>query len=513
MTFQLYNTLSRKAEPLAPAVPGKVRLYCCGPTVYDVPHAGHARVAVVFDVLVRTLRQRGLEVTYVRNITDVEDKILKRAKENGETPVQLSERMTAVYREDMGALGCGSPDREPRVSEFIPQIIGLIQEIIAREAAYVVDMPGGTRDVYYSVRGFPGYGKLSRRKLDELVAGARVEADEANKRDPLDFALWKGASRDEWGWDSPWGWGRPGWHIECSAMSLECLGHGFEIHGGGMDLIFPHHENEIAQSEAARPDAGPMARLWMHNGFVNVDKEKMSKSLGNFVTVRDVLARNDPEALRWFLISVHYRGPIQFDTDVRPDGRVIFPGVDEAERRVDYLYSTRERLRALAASGGAGQAKSDEGLAALRAAAAESTHRADRALDDDLNTPVAVAELGEIAKLANELCDGAAKRMKDPAHRAAAAAAAAAIEQSMKHVTDQLGVLGATHADYIARTRSQRLKLRGLEIADIERRVAARIAARTAKDFAEADRIRNALSELGISLHDGPGGTTWTISV
>src|SRR5690349_21060181 len=261
MEIRLYNTLTRSTEALVSATPGKVRVYCCGPTVYDVPHAGHARSAVAFDVLVRVLRANGLEGTHVRNVTDVDDKILTRAKENGESPLDLSRRMTAIYREDMGAIGCGSPDHEPRVSDHVPQIVQLIQKLVAQGAAYEVEMPSGTRDVYFSVRKFPGYGKLSRRKIDELVAGARVEVGE-NKRDPLDFALWKGARPDEWAWESPWGRGRPGWHIECSAMCLRYLGHGFEIHGGGMDLLFPHHENEIAQSEAAEPSGGPFAKVW-----------------------------------------------------------------------------------------------------------------------------------------------------------------------------------------------------------------------------------------------------------
>jgi cysteinyl-tRNA synthetase len=302
------------------------------------------------DILVRYLRSKGLAVTYARNITDVDDKILDRAKQNDEPPLELSKRMAQVYQESMRALGCLDPDHEPRVSDHLPQIFRLIEKLIARGSAYEVELPSGKRDVYFSVRSFPGYGKLSRRKIDELVVGARVEPGEA-KRDPLDFALWKGAAADEWGWDSPWGRGRPGWHIECSAMSTEYLRHGFDVHTGGMDLIFPHHENEIAQSEAAAPEAGPFARRWLHNGFVNVDKEKMSKSLGNFVTVSDVLERNDAQALRWFLLTVHYRGPIQFDLEKKSDGRVIFPGVDEAERRVDYMYSSLVRLRELTASG------------------------------------------------------------------------------------------------------------------------------------------------------------------
>ena len=383
--LRLYDTLTAQLTPLVPRHPGAVGVYTCGPTTYDVAHIGHARAAVAPDVLVRHLRAQGIKVTYVRNITDVEDKILKRAQTEGTTPLELSSRMAKLYQEDVRAVGCADPDVEPRVSDHIPEIIGLVERLIALGAAYEVRMPSGARDVYYSVRAFPGYGKLSKRNVDDMRVGARVEACE-DKRDPLDFALWKGCSRDEgdalesWGWDSPWGKGRPGWHIECSAMSARYLGHGFDVHCGGMDLIFPHHENEIAQSEAAHPGEGNFVSMWIHNGFVNVDKEKMSKSLGNFVTIRDVLRRNDAEALRCFLLGVHYRGPINFDVEVRcllcgaarqlpdpkegdegrmrvlkPDepcpgcgqpgeGRVVFPGVVEAERRVDYIYQALGRL-------------------------------------------------------------------------------------------------------------------------------------------------------------------------
>jgi cysteinyl-tRNA synthetase len=512
MEIRLYNTLTRSTEPLVPTTPGKVRVYCCGPTVYDVPHAGHARSAVAFDVLVRVLRANGLEVTHVRNVTDIDDKILDRAKKNGETPLDLSRRMTTVYREDMSAIGCGAPDHEPRVSDHLPQIIAMIQKLVAAGAAYEVEMPGGTRDVYFSVRSFPGYGKLSRRKIDELVAGARVEVGE-NKRDPLDFALWKGAPPEEWAWESPWGRGLPGWHIECSAMCSRYLGHGFEIHGGGMDLVFPHHENEIAQSEAAEPDKGPFAKMWMHNGFVNVDMEKMSKSLGNFVTVRDVLARNDAEAFRWFLLTVHYRGPIQFETATLPDGRTVFPGVIEAERRVDYMYGTLERMRGLVGAGLTAPAKLPKELLETRKLAEEAKARASAALADDLNTSVALAELGEIAKQGNEVADIAAKRSKDAAFVGASAVIARIIEMSLRDVADQLGVLGTSSPEYRARTRARRLALRKITAEDIEGRIREREEARKAKDFARSDAIRADLAAQGVALHDGPQGVSWTVDV
>jgi cysteinyl-tRNA synthetase len=509
--MRIYSTLSRELEAV-PMPDGKVRLYYCGPTVYDAPHAGHARSAVVFDVLVRTLRERGVKVVSVRNLTDVDDKILARAEQNGESPLELSRRMTEVYRSEMAAVGCLAPDHEPRVSEHIPQIIELIETLIERGAAYPVDMPGGTRDVYFSVRGFAGYGKLSRRKLDELVAGARVEADEVSKRDPLDFALWKGAERHEWAWESPWGWGRPGWHIECSAMAKAYLGHGFEIHGGGMDLIFPHHENEIAQSEAAHGGDEPFARCWMHNGFVNVDKEKMSKSLGNFVTVRDVLERNDPEAFRLFLLGVHYRGPIQFDTETA-GSRVFFPGVDEAERRVDYFYATLERLSALVARGLTAPPKLPKELVAARDAAEAGRTRADEALADDLNTSVAIAELGELAKHGNEVCDLAMRRAKDAGFQGSAGVVAQLLTASVSRITAQLGILRTPVDEYRGRTRARRLAQRGLSVEDVERRVTERMDARKAKDFARSDALRDELLASGVSVHDGAAGPTWTIAV
>ncbi|HEY6560879.1 MAG TPA: cysteine--tRNA ligase [Polyangiaceae bacterium] len=506
---RLYNTLTRTTEELSVKEPGKVGIYCCGPTVYDVPHAGHARAALVPDLLVRRLRDKGLAVTYVRNLTDVDDKILARAQQNGEPPLDLSRRMSEVYQQQMRAIGCLDPDREPRVSEHIPQIFDLIAQLIERGAAYVVDMPGGTRDVYFAVRNFDGYGKLSRRNIEELRVGARIEKDE-NKHDPLDFALWKGATSDAWGWASPWGYGRPGWHIECSAMSGAYLGHGFDVHVGGMDLIFPHHENEIAQSEAAHPDAGPFARCWMHNGFVNVDKEKMSKSLGNFVTVRDVLERNDAEAFRYFLLSVHYRGPIQFETE-QSDGRVIFPGVDEAERRMDYLYGTRARLTELAAGAGAAGGRVAPDLEAKRAAIKKAVEQAEAALDDDLNSVVALAALGEIATQSNELCDLATKRRKDAALVSGSVGVARDALQSLDALCRALGLMTASAAEYATRTRERRLRLRGLSAAEIEAKVQLRDKARKDKDFALADRARDELLALRIALRDAPDGTLWSI--
>ena len=509
--LRVYNTFSRQTEPFEGRQPGKAGIYCCGPTVYDVPHAGHARAAVAFDVLVRHLRATGIEVTYVRNVTDIDDKILNRAAETGEEPLSLSRRMEAIYKEQMELVGCVKPDHEPRVSDHLAEVTQLIENLVNEGRAYVQEMPAGTTDVYFSVRSFPGYGKLSRRNIEDMKVGARVAKGDA-KRDPLDFALWKGVAGDEWGWESPWGKGRPGWHIECSAMSTAYLGHGFDIHGGGMDLVFPHHENEIAQSEGARPDAGPYARYWMHNGFVNVDKEKMSKSLGNFVTVRDVLERNDPEGFRWFLLSVHYRGPIQFDTDQVEDGRVIFPGIDEAEARVDYMYATSRRLRDLVGLAATVPAKLPPELLKLRDAGEEAARQAREGLNDDLNTPVALAALGELAKLGNEVCDLAQKRRKDQTFVGSTTVVARSILVQIERLTGTLGLLRATPEDYRSRTSERRLRLRGLNAEAVQAKVDERNEARKAKDFARSDAIRDELFEKGIVLQDGAGTTSWTVA-
>ncbi len=508
-SLRLFDTLTGQLQPFIAKSSGEVGVYCCGPTVYDVAHVGHARAALAPDVLVRHLRAEGFGVKYVRNVTDVDDKILKRSAENGEDPLALSRRMTALYQEDIAAIGCAPPDVEPKVSEHIEDIVGLIQKLIAKDVAYEVE-ENGVKSVYYSVRGFPGYGKLSKRRLDELVVGARIEANES-KRDPMDFALWKGCSEEAWGWPSPWGKGRPGWHIECSAMSERHLGHGFDVHTGGMDLIFPHHENEIAQSEGACPGEGPFVRTWIHNGFVNVDKEKMAKSLGNFVTIRDVFSRNDPEALRYFLLSVQYRGPISFDFDKLPDERVTFPGVLEAERRVDYLYQTLGRLRALAEADKTGTISViPPSLAPYMTLANEGVPRVRAALDDDLNTPVALSVIAEIAKAGNELCD-LAQRKKDPAIGRIGPYVASRLAKALVDVTERLGLLQTMPTVYAARTKAQRLALRGLTDQAVDAKIAARTEARAQKDFAKADAIRNELVAWNVEVFDSPTGTTWRV--
>ena len=507
---RLYNTLTRTTDQLSPKGE-RVTVYCCGPTVYDMPHAGHARAALAPDLLVRRLRNKGFEVTYVRNITDVDDKILARAEQNGEAPLELSHRMAAVYQEQMRAVGCLAPDVEPRVSDHLPQIYELIATLLRNGSAYIIEPEPGRKDVYFAVRSFAEYGKLSRRRIDDLIAGARVEKD-TDKHDPVDFALWKSCPSDEWGWESPWGRGRPGWHIECSAMCGHYLGHGFDVHAGGMDLIFPHHENEVAQSEAAHPGEGPLAKLWMHNGFVNVDKEKMSKSLGNFVTVRDVLERNDAEGFRWFLLAAQYRGPVQFDTEQLSSGRVIFPGVDEAERRVDYVYGALQRLRELISADLTSPGKLPPELVPFRERVVKAEAAADAALDDDLNSPVALAALGEMAQAANEACDLAKKKKKDTMFQGAAAVFARLVLTSIGKLSRDLGLLHPTPEEYFARTKSRRMMLRGLTAADIEAKVTGRAEARKNKDFAAGDAIRDELLALGVTLMDAPTGTEWWIA-
>ncbi len=512
MALEIHDTLTGRLVPFTPRNAGKVGVYCCGPTTYDVAHVGHARAALTPDILVRHLRSKGYPVTYVRNITDVDDKILNRAKERGEEPTALSARFAKLYQEDIAAVGCAKPDVEPKVSEHIPEIIAIIETLIEKGSAYVVDMADGARDVYYAVRTFEGYGKLSRRNVDELRAGERIEVS-TEKRDPLDFALWKGCTEGEWGWPSPWGKGRPGWHIECSAMSLKYIGDCFDIHTGGMDLVFPHHENELAQSEAAHPELAPLANIWMHNGFVNVDKEKMSKSLGNFFTLRDVLERNDPEAVRWFLLGVHYKGPISFDVDKHEDGRVIFPGIIEAERRVDYVYATLERLDALVKS--AAELPSGappKHVAPSAVEVAESARRkVEEALDQDLNTSVALSVIGEAAKAANELCDLVARKKKDFDLQKWAPVIAGRLRTALQGSLAPLGLLQTPADVYTARTQERRLRLLGKTAADIDAALRERDEARKSKDFPRSDAIRKALGDAGIEVADSPAGSTWRI--
>lgn len=510
--LRLYNTLTRAVEPMVPKTPGEARVYCCGPTTYDVAHVGHARAALAPDILVRFLRSQGLKVKYVRNITDVDDKILARAKERGVEPMSLSAEMAVLYQDDMRQIGCLPPDVEPKVSESIADIIQLVEKLVALGAAYAVTLPNGTQDVYFRVREFPGYGKLSGRQIDDMRVGARVEANDI-KQDPIDFALWKGCDGDAWGWPSPWGKGRPGWHIECSAMSARHLGHGFDVHAGGMDLIFPHHENEIAQSEAAHPGQGNFVSTWIHNGFVNVDKEKMAKSLGNFVTVRQVFDRNDPEALRYFLLTVQYRGPISFDTTTLEGGRVVFPGVLDAEKRVDYLYTTLQRLAAVApgpeeTTGG----PPPKELKLQVTVAVEAQQKLREALADDLNTPVALGVIAEVAKAANDVVDLVQKRRKDEKFVKDARGVAGRLEVALRSALSLLGLCQTPEGVYAERTKARRLRVRGMDASAVNAKIQERADARNAKDFARSDAVRDELLGWGIEVLDGPEGTVWRIS-
>ncbi len=513
MTLRFYNTRTQRVEDFSPRDPARVSLYLCGLTTYDLAHAGHARTNVSFDTLVRHLTARGFAVTFVRNVTDVDDKILERARERGEDPLALSQRMSELSDQDLAAIGCQKPTVEPRVSTHIPQIIELVNKLIEKGAAYAAQTPHGT-DVYFSVRSFPAYGKLSRRKIDDLQSGARVEKSDI-KRDPLDFALWKGSGGDAYGWDSPWGKGRPGWHIECSAMACAHVGPHMDIHCGGMDLIFPHHENEIAQSEAVH---GPeLANFWMHGGFLEIDSEKMSKSLGNFVTIRDVLQRNDAEAFRFFLLGTHYRGPLNFDLEKRDDGRVVFLGVDEAERRIEYMYGALVAVRELAA-----QATESEGalealgkhklLSAHAKVGREAYDRVLTALDGDLNTSVALAILGDVAKAANEVALLVQKALrKDAAGKELACHAARLLEAAFVQIGAVLGLFRVPPATFFERTLERRLRLRQLDAAAIESQIAARKAARDGKEWARADAIRDELLATGVELMDGVDSTSFRV--
>lgn len=510
MTVRLYNTLTQKIEDFVPRTPGKAKVYVCGITTYDLAHAGHGRTYTTFDVLVRFLRARGYEVTHCQNVTDVDDKIVKRAQERGEEPLALSKRFDTLANEHLRAIGCMPPTMMPRVSTTIDGIVEIVQTLIRKDHAYVVDTEVG-KDVYYAVRSFPGYGKLSRRNVDDLRAGASERlAENAGevKRDPLDFALWKGVAKDAFGFDSPWGRGRPGWHIECSAMANRELGEQIDIHGGGMDLVFPHHENEIAQSEAA--NGKDFATCWMHGGFLEIDSEKMAKSLGNFVTIKDVLDHNDPEGYRYFVLGTHYRGPLSFDVEKHADGRVTFPGLDEAERRMDYLYATRDALAALAGDSDAGEPNVLQGQAAVFGAAKDKVLEA---LDRDLNTPVALSVLAELGKAGNEVVMQAPKLRKDPAKNEALKKVAAAGVRALAAACAPLGLMQADSDAYWARTKERRLRLRGLDAKAIDAEVAARGDARKAKDFARADAIRKELAEKGIEVFDAADGSTWKVTL
>ncbi len=479
MALRIYNTLTGEKEPFAPLNPPKVGVYVCGVTVYDLSHVGHARAYVAFDVVVRVLRARGYDVTYVRNFTDVDDKIIRRANELGESPLALSERFIGEYQRDMDDLGVAHADVEPKVTETIPEIIALIGNLVALGRAYPAQ-----GDVYFSVRDYAPYGRLSHRKLEDLRSGARVEPGE-QKRDPLDFALWKTAKPGEPSWESPWGKGRPGWHIECSAMSERYLGVSFDIHGGGMDLIFPHHENEIAQSEGA--SGVLLAKIWMHNGFLTLDQEKMSKSIGNFFTIREVTARFMPEAVRLFLLSTHYRSPINFSDFA----------LQESQRRLDYFYETLSKAGDLIGA-----------LPVEGRVPGELTIQVTEALDDDFNTPAVLGALSGPFSTLNELCERPGKG----AARVEAQRKAAHLRAEILEAMAPLGLCQNDPERYLHARNKRLASQRGLDVAQIEARVAARNEARTQRDFARADTLRNELLDLGVEIMDRPAGTSWKLT-
>ncbi|NVK00414.1 MAG: cysteine--tRNA ligase [Oceanospirillaceae bacterium] len=457
--LQIYNTLTKSKQPFTPINPGQIRMYVCGITVYDLCHIGHARVMVCFDLITRYLRARGWDVDYVRNITDVDDKILRRAAENGESVEELTARMIAAMHEDEAALSVLRPDQEPRATRHIGDILEMVQTLIDKGYAYAA-LNG---DVYYRVDKFATYGKLTNKVVDELRAGARVEVESA-KESPLDFVLWKAAKAGELSWESPWGAGRPGWHIECSAMSKCCLGDTFDIHGGGPDLPFPHHENEIAQSEAA--NGKTYVNYWMHAGPVRVNAEKMSKSLGNFFTIRDVLKEHNPEVVRYFLASVHYRSHIDYSTD----------SLREAKSALDRFYQALEGVKS-------SDSKLDE--------QSDYTVRFYEAMDDDFNTPRALAVLFD---LVGELNRAKAEGLDTVAYYAG----------QLRALGGLIGLLQQESNAYLQHAAEGEITPEVIEALIQERKEA-----RAAKEFARSDEIRDQLAAQGVVLKDGPQGTQW----
>jgi cysteinyl-tRNA synthetase len=512
----VYDTLQQRKVQVVPLIPGELRMYVCGPTVYNLFHIGNARPLVVFDVVARHLRARGYKVTFARNITDVDDKIINRARELGEDPAAFAERWTREYHSDYYALGCLPPDIEPRATAHIAQMLTQIQQLIDRGLAY--EMEGS---VYYAVDHFAGYGELSKLPREELRAGARKEL-EGHKRDPADFALWKAAKPGEPSWDSPWGKGRPGWHIECSAMAEQYLGPRFDLHGGGIDLRFPHHENERAQAQGVH-GPGSFAQHWLHNGFIGFrwvhedqvlaegskiakSDEKMRFMYAAFVA-RTCIERHGGEAVRLWLLTTHYRNPLAFDVDMPPDrvgdlSALRLPGLEEAERRLEYAYLSQQRL--------------DDALAPLKPEpegpvvdeAAQWLERLYQAMDDDFNTPVALAEWTAALGLLNRLLDNklVPAPAKDVRRRTLWRLAA-----DLRRAAAVLGLGERPPAEWLAEHRTRRIAARGLDVARIEALLAERAAARNSKDFARSDALRQSLFELGVEVMDTPGGVRWRV--
>jgi cysteinyl-tRNA synthetase len=482
MALHFYNTLTGKDEEFIPLTPGKVRMYVCGVTVYDRSHIGHARALVTFDVIYRYLRFLGYDVTFVRNFTDVDDKIINRANERGISSQELSELYIREFGEDVTALRCLPPTHEPRATQHIPEMISIIRELEVKGLAYAVD-----GDVYFAVDRFPGYGKLSHRRLEDMMAGARIEVDE-RKHHPMDFALWKGSKPGEPWWESPWGQGRPGWHIECSAMSSKYLGQPFDIHGGGSDLIFPHHENEIAQSEGAKGQE--LARYWLHNGMVTVEQEKMSKSLGNFLTISEALKKTTAEVLRMVLLSTHYRMPLDFSEQ----------RVEEADKGLTRIYETLARAEAVLGANASPPLVSEQpSHSALSTQHSALLTRFHEAMDDDCNTARALGVVFEaIRDLNRELDAGKTVEL-------------VAIRKELTAIGSVLGVMNEAPTQFLEQRKQRGLAQAQLTPDAIERLIAERAAARKERDFQRADAIRAQLAQQGVILQDGPTGTTWTI--
>jgi cysteinyl-tRNA synthetase len=483
--MRIYNTLSGRKEEFIPMTPGKVKMYVCGVTVYDYCHIGHARSAIVFDVIRRYIRYKDFDVTFIKNFTDIDDKIINRSRQEGLPWDAIARKYTEEYYKDMDALGVGRADVEPRATEHIKEMIGIIQGLIERGYAYEVE-----GDVYFEVDRLPEYGKLSKRDREEMIAGARVEIDE-RKKNPMDFALWKRSKKGEPSWDSPWGAGRPGWHIECSAMSIKLLGESFDIHGGGADLIFPHHENEIAQSESFT--GKPFARYWIHNGFITIDKEKMSKSLGNFFTIREILDKFDAEVVRLFLLSTHYRSPIEFsDEQLR-----------EAESSLERYYSTILRIHDFLdkddAGGGSLNAEKNFEERVL-----QFRERFKEAMDDDFNTALALGHVFEFIRDANRFLDG---KPSGPEARE--------LLQKTKKLLSEIGkVLNIFSRSPQEWYRSLMvMKKIGLSEKEILEKIKQRQDARQMKEWEVADRIRKELEGKGIILEDKAGRTDWKVKV
>ncbi len=481
MSLRVYNTLTGTKEIFTPLQPGKVGMYVCGVTVYDYCHIGHARANIVFDIVYRYLKYNGYEVTYVRNYTDVDDKIIQRANERGISSTALAQEFIQAFDEDMAALGLEKPTIEPKATEHMDEIIALVQQLIDAGKAYAVD-----GDVYFAVQSFDNYLQLSKRNLDDMQAGARIAPGE-KKRNPMDFALWKGAKPNEPAWPSPWGEGRPGWHIECSAMSTRYLGESFDIHGGGKDLIFPHHENEIAQSEAA--SGKPFVKYWIHNGFVNVNQEKMSKSLGNFFTIRDILQQYDPEVVRFFILSAHYRSPIDFSEQNLKEAR------HGLSRFYEGLHAAAQVLK---------QCDIDSSIATT--AGEELKERFRTAMDDDFNSAQAIGFLFDGVRNMNRLMSE--KKFRKNAEKVAAVNA---LYQALQELGGVLGLFGAEPESWLERQKMGALADMDISAEEIEEKIAQRLQARQEKDFARSDSIRDELEARGILLLDSAEGTSWKI--